>query len=323
MINFIYKITSKLERLYFQLKEKYFHDNSINRMELRSEYSYKFSKQIMHYIIKNPNAIIKLKSGMAKKDIELIDRILRRIEYIYTHNYLDQEFIRSKEDLLLSVKIENFIRKNKKKIKFINYFDEPSIFYNKYGLIYIPLDIQNKLKNKCIIDGGAFKGETSIMFQFFFHPKQIYAFEPDKTNYNMLKKLITKTHNHDIIIPVDKALDEKSGEVLLKSGGVASYISKKEGSYKVNTITIDEFVKEKNLNVGLIKLDVEGNALKVIQGAKNTISKFKPILLIAIYHNGEEFFELKDYIKNIIEDYNIKIRKISPRAFADTTLIAY
>ncbi|KKM95531.1 hypothetical protein LCGC14_1187320, partial [marine sediment metagenome] len=51
----------------------------------------------------------------------------------------------------------------------------------------------------------------------------------------------------------------------------------------VESTTIDSYVKERNLKVGLIKLDIEGHGLKALEGAKNTIKKYKPMLLISIY----------------------------------------
>ncbi|MHA1791166.1 MAG: FkbM family methyltransferase [Promethearchaeota archaeon] len=100
-------------------------------------------------------------------------------------------------------------------------------------------------------------------------------------------------------------------------------MTRNDGDYSVSIVSIDDFVKSKNLDVGLIELDVEGEALSVIKGSKETIVKFKPILLIAVYHSGEEFFEIKDFVKNLVEGYKFTIRKLSGRAFADTTLIAY
>ena len=97
-----------------------------------------------------------------------------------------------------------------------------------------------------------------------------------------------------------------------------------EGNIEIETISLDSYVKDKNLNVGLIKLDIEGYGLKALEGAKETIKNFKPILLISIYHNGEEFFEIKDYIKQLNPHYNFIVRKLGPtRAFFDTNLIAW
>ena len=78
----------------------------------------------------------------------------------------------------------------------------------------------------------------------------------------------------------------------------------------MKVVSIDDFVSERKLSVGLIKIDVEGTELDVLKGAKKTIKEFKPILLIGIYHNPEEFFGAKRYIENLISGYKFKIKHL-------------
>ena len=74
----------------------------------------------------------------------------------------------------------------------------------------------------------------------------------------------------------------------------------------------------------MIKLDVEGFGLKALKGAEKTIQTFKPVLLVSIYHNGEEFFDIKCYIEDLKLDYTIIIRKLdASEPFFETILIAW
>ena len=61
-------------------------------------------------------------------------------------------------------------------------------------------------------------------------------------------------------------------------------------------LAIDEFsIKEK---VNFIKIDVEGNELSVVKGAKNLILRDKPIILLELSkHNSEK--DICDYLNNI------------------------
>lgn len=58
---------------------------------------------------------------------------------------------------------------------------------------------------------------------------------------------------------------------------------------EVNQITLDEYVDSENIEIGLIKVDIEGAERNFLKGAKKTICEQKPILLISIYHSAEDF----------------------------------
>lgn len=56
-------------------------------------------------------------------------------------------------------------------------------------------------------------------------------------------------------------------------------------------------------------MDIEGFEPEAIQGAINTIKEQKPMLLIAIYHTLEEFYELKGYLEELNLGYKFAIRR--------------
>jgi len=71
-------------------------------------------------------------------------------------------------------------------------------------------------------------------------------------------------------------------------------------------ISVDEFVKENELEVGLIKLDVEGSELDVIKGAKKTIKMHRPVLIVSLYHKGQDFFEIPRIVKELVPEYRLR-----------------
>ena len=76
------------------------------------------------------------------------------------------------------------------------------------------------------------------------------------------------------------------------------------GTEKVSVIRFDDYVEKNKLNVGLIKIDIEGAEQSFLAGAKKTIISQKPILLCSIYHNADDFF----HIKPILESWNVGYR---------------
>jgi hypothetical protein len=60
-----------------------------------------------------------------------------------------------------------------------------------------------------------------------------------------------------------------------------------------------------------------------LAGAINTIKKQKPVLLLSIYHNANDFFEIKPLIESWNLGYKFKIRKLSMKEYflVETMLI--
>ena len=109
-----------------------------------------------------------------------------------------------------------------------------------------------------------------------------------------------KLNNLKRVFPNKMALGSKEEITKLKDHGIASYISE-DGDYEIKTCTIDNFSKENNLDIGLIKLDIEGYGLEAIKGATNIIRNNKPVLLISIYHNADDKEGFRKKINNMIE----------------------
>ena len=61
--------------------------------------------------------------------------------------------------------------------------------------------------------------------------------------------------------------------------------------------------------VDYIKFDVEGAERAAINGAYNTIVKFKPDMLISMYHRSEDMFDLPILVNSICPDYRLYLRR--------------
>ena len=199
---------------------------------------------------------------------------------------------------------------------------EESIFKYKHGLVYVPDRAINSIEHKDFLDCGAYMGESALMFEKDYDPRKIYSFEPVPDNYNHLLENI-KLNNLKKIVPVDKGVGESSKRVRYNFLDVTSYISE-NGKSEMDIVSIDEFVEKNNLNIGLIKMDIEGYELPALNGARKTIKKFKPVLLISIYHHPEELFKTKYHIEEIMQGYEYRIKLLADiRPLAEIHLIAW
>ena len=87
--------------------------------------------------------------------------------------------------------------------------------------------------------------------------------------------------------------------------------------------TLDDFVRDIPKPVGLIKADVEGMGLELVEGSLETIKKDLPILSLCIYHNKEEFFGIYELLKSLDLNYEFKLESLcAPWKNNELTLLA-
>ena len=75
---------------------------------------------------------------------------------------------------------------------------------------------------------------------------------------------------------------------------------------ETESVTVDELCKGRG--VTYIKMDVEGNELCAIEGAKNTIINHKPKLSVAAYHRIDDFLTIPEKVLSLRPDYKMYIR---------------
>lgn len=87
--------------------------------------------------------------------------------------------------------------------------------------------------------------------------------------------------------------------------------------------TIDSFMdKEKPGRLDCIKLDVEGAELLALRGASRSIRKFRPQLIICLYHKPEDIFTIPLFIHGLVPEYRLHLAH-SSCGFTDTILYAH
>ncbi len=206
----------------------------------------------------------------------------------------------------------------------VNHFEAP-VFFHKHGIDKLPPVIITRVEGMDFIDGGAFIGDSALVLSEL-KPRRIYAFEPDYKNFLLLKKTLS-LNNLTQVIPIRMVLGARRGKTRLFSFGSGSFVSniyREHGGEEVEVISIDEFVKENGLEVGLIKLDVEGSELDVIVGAKETIRAYKPVLIVSLYHRGQDFFEIPRIIKELVPEYKLRFLNLDRESpTADRILLSY
>ena len=199
-----------------------------------------------------------------------------------------------------------------------------SVFYSKYAID--ELTTLDSVRNKDIIDAGGYVGDTALLFSSYTD-KSIHVFEASPSNMDIIRETI-RLNQLENIVPVSKALGEKSGTATFSLGernSCNSLVERPGYNYpnhiEVPVITLDDYVRENNLEVGLIKVDIEGGEQLLLKGAVETIRTQHPILLISIYHSANDFFEIKPMIEKMCDKYTFRIIKPANSAIVIETIL--
>lgn len=320
----------------------YYHINQIeSNMICDTYYVHKFEKNIIMKAFGDvkkdedfEKKFLKLIKNLDKESVDTLITIFNRIEKIYwapENVHLDL-YTQEEKKKLRELK-ENFTDKIMKISSGLYYYDgfylpanqfEDSVFYYKHGID--SLKTLDKIRGKNIIDAGGYIGD-SILILSPLTDKKVYSFEAVSQSYELMQKTI-ELNNIKNAVPVKKALGEKDETMEIIIAGSSSTVENRYGMddkkrEKVECITLDEFVDEHKLDVGMIKVDIEGAEQSFLKGAKKTIREQKPTLLISIYHNLDDLMAIKPIIEEWNLGYKFRIyRPVIKKIVAETLLIA-
>ena len=241
--------------------------------------------------------------------IKNLNTLLQRNERIIKHtkffNFNPKAPEVYNEDELKELdKISNFLKEIEVKENYyqwknfklpINLFT-PTVFLNKYGLNF--LKTKDTIK-ATIIDAGTGIGDSAILFRDEFPDNQIICFEPEEKNYNLCLETLKLNNSQKIIVEKLGLGDKKCSSYIDGTGGAAKI--KEYSEQQVNITTLDDYVNKNNINVGLIKVDIEGFEKKFLEGAKETIRSQAPTLLLSLYHSADDFFTIKPLVEEIMK----------------------
>lgn len=147
---------------------------------------------------------------------------------------------------------------------------------------------------------------------------RVFAFEPSERTFPNLAKT-AKLHPGTIFIQKLAVGNDcnkvKFYELDCNPGANRMAFYKGAAEIEVNMITLDQFVEQHAIEqVDFIKADIEGAERLMLQGAKETIRRFCPRLVLCTYHLEDDPEVLERMILDINPEY--KITQKRKRLFA-------
>jgi len=183
--------------------------------------------------------------------------------------------------------------------------DSPVNTENRY---FIPEIIDVLSDEESLADIGAHNGSVIMRFMELTKGKfkRIWAVEPDSNNLlDMQKEMQKSAHGMaDKIDVIPYVVGKAEGSGAFFNGlGYASQLTKLSEKL-VDITTIDMM----NISPSFIKLHLEGGELAALEGAIDTINKYRPIIASTSYHNDDGLWRLPAWMMNHLHDYNIYMR---------------
>lgn len=275
-----------------------------------------------------------LKANLEEESLNNLNRILNWTNKAKYLNIMEPKLLYTTEEYeeyKVCVDMKYEIEKKDDYFQYKNYklpknFFCTNVFVYKNGLHTLKT-LRKMSETHVIIDGGGCILDSALVFREFCPKHRIVSFEPAKPIYELGLKTIELNNLHNVTYE-NLALGDKNEDIKISlntSGNIGGNCVTKSNDGNIiqsRSIRLDDYVKEHNLKVGLIKTDVEGFEQQLLEGAINTIKEQKPILLISIYHNYHDFYKIKPWLESLNLGYKFNFFKgIDGYPCAETLLI--
>jgi len=189
-------------------------------------------------------------------------------------------------------------------------------------------------KDAVVFDIGANVGTFLYQFENKLNHKNIYGFEPNRKLNIRLKRLFPKMKISSAALS-DKNTTAQFKVPVIKGKTVASrgtlntsYKEKgEEKSYTeiVDVVKLDDWIKSNPVErLDFIKIDVEGNEMKTLIGGKNTIRKFKPVLMVEMeqrHHQNPIWKEIEEVKSWGFEAHYLNRKTFTPELLTEEILL--
>jgi FkbM family methyltransferase len=139
-----------------------------------------------------------------------------------------------------------------------------------------------------VLDIGANIGYFSLLFaKWVGAAGAVHAFEPFPETVLRLKRNLELNACLNSIVRIHElAISDAVGSLSMAvpdQGNSGCNYLRTDGSRTIEVTTLDAFVQQERLSrVDLIKIDIEGSEVALLEGARETIERFRPVFMIEV-----------------------------------------
>lgn len=92
----------------------------------------------------------------------------------------------------------------------------------------------------------------------------------------------------------------------MSDASISELFEPRQGEVRVDCVTLDESLKDRNPS--FIKFDIEGAELDALEGARDVISRCRPVLAVSVYHEQAHLWQIPLALSEICSDYSYYLR---------------
>jgi FkbM family methyltransferase len=134
-------------------------------------------------------------------------------------------------------------------------------------------ELARRVTGGTLVDVGAMIGNHTSYLAAFVSHDTIHAFEPEPRNFALLEA----NTDDPTVVRHRVALSDRAGVAgLTTEAGNAGHTILTDGS-AVPTATLDSYALR---DVSLVKVDVEGHERQVLAGARETLTRWRPLVVV-------------------------------------------
>ncbi len=181
-----------------------------------------------------------------------------------------------------SIQFSNFLYKH----AYFLYKPLYTVFKSKQDAYEIHLLRKHIKKGSIVLDIGSNIGYyAKILSKQVGSEGLVYCFEPDKTNFNYLKKAV---HDNANVIINNQAVGSKTEKLKIYTSKELNVDHRTykpeeyESEIEIDAISIDDYLKNINqTEVHFIKIDIQGFEMQAIKGMEQTLKNNSKIKIIS------------------------------------------
>jgi FkbM family methyltransferase len=135
-----------------------------------------------------------------------------------------------------------------------------------------------------VLDVGANVGYYTLLASVLVGPEgRVHAFEPEPRNAGFLRRHAQINRRRNVTVQ-QAAVSDRAGTGRFDFGsGTGTGHLADAGALEVRTVRLDDYCAEHGLAPSAIKIDVEGAEMSVLQGARGTLERHRPILFLSTH----------------------------------------
>jgi FkbM family methyltransferase len=157
-----------------------------------------------------------------------------------------------------------------------------------------------------VLDIGANVGYYTLLAARAVGPQgKVFAFEPEPKNYGLLCSNV-KENGYDNVITVPSALSDHNGTGRLylspNNSGIHNLSKRWEETtfINVNTVTLDEYFRDYERRIDVIKLDAEGAEELIFKGMSQLLKNNPNLILFTELNPASDVYSPEGYIQKLI-----------------------